>query len=160
MKIGELAQATGTPVETIRYYEREGLLPTPLRTAGNYRAYDETHVERLLFIRYCRGLDMALAEIRILLHFKDAPDEHCGEVNALLDEHLGHVATRIRELRHLERQLRQLRALCEEAQEAGRCGILAELTQSSRQIPPSPAREHRVHIRGTHAPRAEKRRKH
>ena len=157
MKIGDLAHATGTQVETIRYYEREQLLPTPARTAGNYRSYGEEHIERLSFIRYCRSLDMTLSEIRVLLHFKDAPGEDCGEVNALLDEHLGHVATRIRELRHLERQLRQLRSLCQEAQEAGRCGILAELTQSAHRGPLERASTSSAHVSGAQARRTAKR---
>lgn len=79
MKIGELANLTQTQVETIRYYEREGLLPETARTGGNYRIYGDAHAARLSFIRHCRGLDMTLDEIRILLHFKDAPSENCGE---------------------------------------------------------------------------------
>jgi DNA-binding transcriptional MerR regulator len=55
MKIGQLAQQTGTPVDTIRYYEREGLLPRAARTEGNYRIYDAVHLERLAFIRRCRS---------------------------------------------------------------------------------------------------------
>ena len=109
MKIGELARVTGTPVETIRYYEREGLLAAPARTDGNFRIYEDTHAERLSFIRHCRSLDMSLDEIRILLRFKDAPGANCGDVNTLLDAHIVHVAARIRELRVLERQLKSLR---------------------------------------------------
>lgn len=133
MKIGELGRVTGTPVETIRYYEREGLLAAPARTDGNFRIYDDTHVERLSFIRHCRSLDMALDEIRILLRFKDAPADNCGDVNTLLDTHIGHVAARIRELRALERQLKSLRERCHEARDAAHCGILNELSQPSRQ---------------------------
>ena len=124
MRIGELAQASGTPIETIRFYEREGLIPAPDRTEGNFRIYKQTHVERLGFIRQCRNLDMALDEVRVLLRFKDAPQEDCGEVNALLDEHLGHVVHRIRELRDLEKQLRTLRAQCASPHAARDCGIL------------------------------------
>ena len=69
MKIGELARATETVIETIRFYEREGLLPPPARSEGNFRIYETKHVERLQFIRYCRGLDMSLAEARVLLRF-------------------------------------------------------------------------------------------
>jgi len=72
MKIGELAQRTNTPVETIRYYEREGLLAEPVRSEANYRVYEDAHAQRLSFIRHCRGLDMTLEEIRVLLRFKDA----------------------------------------------------------------------------------------
>jgi Cd(II)/Pb(II)-responsive transcriptional regulator len=147
MKIGELATATGTQVETIRYYEREGLLPETTRTEGNYRIYGEVHAERLSFIRHCRSLDMTLDEIRVLLRFKDAPTENCGEVNALLDEHIGHVAARIRELRSLERQLKGLRELCQEAQEASHCGILNEL---ARQGSEGSAVNSTGHVHGTH----------
>ncbi|WP_300449148.1 Cd(II)/Pb(II)-responsive transcriptional regulator [Accumulibacter sp.] len=131
MKIGELACHTGTQVETIRYYERAGLLPKAARTDGNYRIYGVAHAERLRFIRNCRSLDMTLDEIRALLGFKDSPTANCGTVNELLDEHIGHVASRIRELRQLERQLKGLRELCEEASDAGHCGILNELAQTA-----------------------------
>ena len=75
MRIGELATAAQTQSETIRYYEREGLLPEAARTEANYRTYDKSHIQRLAFIRHCRSLDMTLGEIRTLLHFKDAPTE-------------------------------------------------------------------------------------
>lgn len=129
MKIGEVARVTGTPVETIRYYEREGLLAAPPRTEGNFRIYDESHLKRLSFIRHCRSLDMSLDEIRILLRFKDAPGANCGDVNTLLDAHIVHVAARIRELRVLERQLKSLREQCPQARDAAHCGILHELSQ-------------------------------
>lgn len=131
MKIGDLAKATGASVEAVRYYEREGLLPQAPRSDGNYRMYTTEHVERLAFVRHCRSLDMALDEIRLLLRFKDAPGEECGEVNALLDEHIGHVATRIRELRQLEKQLKTLRNQCVGVQDSARCGILNQLTHEA-----------------------------
>jgi len=112
MKIGELAKATKTQAETIRYYEKEGLLPHGSRTDSNYRIYNERHVERLLFIRRCRTLDMTLNEIRSLLRFNDAEEDNCHLVNALLDEHIKHVANRIRELKKLEKQLKELRKYC------------------------------------------------
>ena len=132
MKIGELAGLTGTQVETIRYYEQEGLLAAPARSEGNFRIYTDAHAERLSFIRHCRSLDMTLAEIRALLRFKDALTENCGEVNTLLDDHIGHVAARIRDLRALEIQLKSLRKRCREAQDAAHCGILNELSLTSR----------------------------
>jgi Cd(II)/Pb(II)-responsive transcriptional regulator len=133
MKIGELAKATHTQVETIRYYEREGLLPETARTEGNYRVYGNEHTDRLSFIRHCRGLDMTLEEIRVLLRFKDSPHENCADVNDLLDEHIGHVETRIKELKSLQRQLKVLRETCRESREASQCGILTELSVASRQ---------------------------
>jgi Cd(II)/Pb(II)-responsive transcriptional regulator len=129
LKIGELARQTGCPVETIRYYERDGLLPVPGRSEGNYRLYGIEHVERLLFIRRCRSLDMTLDEIRVLLRFRDTPEDNCEAVNELLDAHIGHVAARIRELQRLEKQLRTLRRQCRVSRQARECGILNELAQ-------------------------------
>ena len=151
MKIGELAHQTNTQVETIRYYEREGLLPAPARSAGNYRIYSEMHVERLSFVRHCRGLDMTLDEIRVLLRFKDAPTENCLEVNSLLDAHIGHVAARIRELRQLEKQLKVLRDACLSDRQAQHCGILNGLTETARKA----ARQHgpEGHVHGAHGGR-------
>lgn len=149
MKIGELATATNTQVETIRFYERAGLLAEPRRSEGNYRMYGAAHAERLSFIRHCRGLDMTLDEIRVLLRLKDAPTENCREVNELLDEHIGHVAERVRELRQLERQLKSLREACLGGQDAGHCGILNELTEIAKSPVVSPDRESHVH--GVHS---------
>lgn len=145
MKIGELAQATGTAVETIRFYEREALLATAQRTSGNFRIYDASHVERLAFIRHCRSLDMTLDEIRVLLDFKDQPGRSCEEVNTLLDAHIGHVATRIKELRALQKQLRVLREQCGAAQAGQECGILHGLSEGSRQ-----GHKESSHVKGTH----------
>jgi Cd(II)/Pb(II)-responsive transcriptional regulator len=113
-------------VETIRFYEREGLIPQAPRSDGNYRIYGAKHVERLAFVRHCRSLDMTLEEIRVLLRFRDAPQAECGEVNALIDEHIEHVAARIRELRQLEWQLKALREQCVGFRDAEHCGILNE----------------------------------
>jgi Cd(II)/Pb(II)-responsive transcriptional regulator len=148
MKIGELSAATGTPVESVRFYEREGLLPQPARTQGNYRDYAQEHVERLAFIRHCRSLDMTLDEIRVLLRFKDSPGEDCAQVNALLDEHIGHVAERVRELKALQRDLKALRRQCESHQMAKDCGILSELTDAARRSG-SPRRA-AGHVHGSH----------
>lgn len=149
MKIGELAALTNTQVETIRFYEREKLLAEPGRSDGNYRIYGEAHAERLSFIRHCRGLDMTLDEIRTLLRFKDEPTKNCLEVNELLDEHIGHVAERIKELRQLEKQLKGLREACVGGQEAQHCGILNELTEISKGPASSQGREGHVH--GAHS---------
>ena len=151
MKIGELARAAQTQSETIRFYDREGLLPQAARTEANYRVYDGSHVERLAFIRQCRSLDMTLGEIRTLLQFKDAPQENCVEVNALLDEHIGHVAARIGELKQLEKELKDLREQCASGQAGAECGILSGLEEAARQPGRRPEeRGHAAHIHGTH----------
>jgi Cd(II)/Pb(II)-responsive transcriptional regulator len=148
MKIGNLSAASATSVETIRYYEREGLLPEPGRTQGNFRVYEASHLERLQFIRHCRSLDMSLEEVRVLLRFKDAPGEDCGDVNALLDEHIGHVSKRIKELRALEKQLKELRQRCCAERPADQCGILAGLSEAAQE--PSAVQREGTHLRSVH----------
>jgi Cd(II)/Pb(II)-responsive transcriptional regulator len=131
IKIGELAKRTECQVETIRYYEKEGLLPQPSRSSGNYRLYGEEHVERLRFIRHCRTLDMALDDVRTLLKYRDTPDEDCGDVNALLDKHIHEVEVRVKELMQLKRHLTILREKCSSANSAESCGILQALSDCS-----------------------------
>ena len=150
MKIGALATATATPIETIRFYEREGLLPQPERTNGNYRVYMQAHAQRLAFIRHCRALDMSLDEIRVLLNFQDVPRANCRDVNDLLEEHIGHVADRIRDLKTLETQLKQLRQQCRNEDSGSSCGILEGLTRSAKKPvarPRSSAHTHGAHGR-------------
>ncbi len=127
MKIGELAQAARCTVETVRYYEREGLLSKPDRTAGNYRSYGAAHLERLCFIRNCRALDMSHEEIRALLGALDRPSADCSPINVLLDGHIAHVDRRISELVRLKEQLTVLRNRCQAENSVETCGILQGL---------------------------------
>ena len=148
MKISELAQATDTPADTIRYYERAGLLPEPARGDNNYRVYGSEHLGRLAFIRQARGLDMSLDEIRVLLRWQGEPGADCSEVNALVDEHIRHIATRIGELRALEKQLKVLRAQCRHASDTAHCGILVGLSQAD--TPAGGAAPPHQHVGGAH----------
>lgn len=145
MKIGELGKLTATSVDTIRYYERAGLLPITGRSDGNYRIYGPEHVARLQFIRQCRNLDMAHDEIRLLLAYRDTPSEACKEVNALLDQHIEHVVQRIGELQALRQQLEAIRASCPGAGQGLNCGVLDELAQSS-----TASRASTNHVGGVH----------
>ena len=127
MKIGELAQVAQCTVETVRYYEKEGLLPEPARTPGNFRVYGPEHLERLRFIRNCRALDMSHEEIHTLLKLSDQPAEGCGAVNAVFDQHIAHVEERIQELAQLKLQLSALRHQCQTERAVDDCGILQGL---------------------------------
>nr|WP_315226781.1 Cd(II)/Pb(II)-responsive transcriptional regulator [uncultured Albidiferax sp.] len=138
MKIGELAQAAQCSVETVRFYEKEGLLPAPERTAGNFRDFGPLHVERLRLVRNCRALDMSHAEIHALLALADQPTSDCGAVNAVFDQHMAHVDERIRELAQLKLQLTALRERCGSAQAVDACGILQGL--AAMQVEAQPAR--------------------
>lgn len=131
MKIGELARRTGCEVETIRYYERAGLLPAPSRSEGNYRQYGESDAERLLFIRHCRSLDMSLDDIRTLQHFQAEPGLACDEINAMLDRHLFQTEQQIQSLQRLQKQLKTLRDACHSHLTARQCGILQNLQSAA-----------------------------
>ncbi|OZI44843.1 Cd(II)/Pb(II)-responsive transcriptional regulator [Bordetella genomosp. 5] len=130
MKIGELAKAAGTTVETVRYYEKEGLLPAPERGLNNYRSYGQVHLDRLRLIRNCRALDMTQDEIRQILTLADNHTTGCGPINELFDEHIAHVDERIAELTQLKAQLDELRQRCLSAHpDAEDCGILHGLSE-------------------------------
>ena len=129
MRIGELGKKADCLVQAVRFYESEGLLPEPARSEGNFRLYDEVHLQRLLFIRRCRAKDMTLDEIRQLLNLRDRPELGCGEVNALVDAHIAQVRTKMKELRALERELMDLRRSCDSARTSRECGILNSLAE-------------------------------
>ena len=133
MRIGELGKATGVDVETIRYYEKLGLLAVPSRPPTGYRVYGKQHLERLAFIRHCRALDIPLAEVRQLLDFLGQPTAECENVDRLIDQQLARVRTRINSLRALEHQLSALRGCCAKPNVAADCGILAELVTAAKQ---------------------------
>jgi Cd(II)/Pb(II)-responsive transcriptional regulator len=138
MKIGELAKMANCGTETIRFYEKEGLLPSPHRTSANYRSYQPEHLERLRFIRNCRSLDMTHDEIRSLLRFTDNPADDCGPVNEIFDEHIEHVDIRLQELQRLKMQLIQLRDQCDHAQSVEHCGIIHSLNVMPTEEKPRP----------------------
>lgn len=131
MRIGELAQATGVDVETIRYYEKAGLLPGPARSNNGYRHYAAEHLERLSFIRHCRALDIPLSEIQRLLDFLNHPEADCGDIDKLIESHLNKVRARLKSMRALEKQLTALRAQCGANHPVGECGILHELVAAA-----------------------------
>jgi Cd(II)/Pb(II)-responsive transcriptional regulator len=132
MKIGELAQKAGVDVQTIRYYEREGLLEAPARTGSGYRAYGLQHLERLTFVRHCRSLDMPLAEIKRLIDLSSDRAVSCEQVDQLVRTHLQRVRAKRAALQNLEAQLEALSAQCAAGHRVADCGILEELIHAAQ----------------------------
>ena len=132
MKIGELAARAGCDVQTVRFYEREGLLAEPERESSGYRRYAVRHLQRLQFIRHCRSLDIPLPDVRELLEFAAAPDQSCHQVNALLDDQIDRVRQRLKALRVLEKQLVALRARCD-GDPSHSCAILESFMTAAEQ---------------------------
>ena len=112
MKIGELSRATGTNIETIRYYERIGLLPPPDRTAANYRSYGDAHRSRLSFVRHSRDLGFTIEEIRSLLDLSDDPARDCSEADRIASAHLEQVEEKIAQLTLLRDELSRIVGRC------------------------------------------------
>ena len=110
--IGALSEQTNCNIETIRYYEREGLLPNPPRTEGGHRVYNEEHLKRLTFIRRSRELGFTLEDVRGLLRMVDGEHYTCTEVKDLTLEHLQNVRGKLADLKKLEKVLKRLAARC------------------------------------------------
>ena len=129
MRIDELARLTGHTAETIRYYEKSGLLPPPERLPNNYRTYGEAHVMRLEFIRRCRTLDIGLDEIRLLLEsIAEGSPAGADRAHLMIHRHLEAVEARMRELELLRASLTDLSASCAGRHVAGcPCGLLEKL---------------------------------
>lgn len=125
--IGALAEATDTKVETVRYYERIGLLPEPGRTAGNYRAYTADHLARLSFIRRARDLGFTLDHVRALLGLADHKDNDCCAVDGMARDHVAEIDRKIADLKALRRELNELLDQCQRGTIAD-CRIIGALS--------------------------------
>jgi MerR family mercuric resistance operon transcriptional regulator len=112
MKIGQLSEKTECKIETIRYYEKIGLLPAPGRSEGGYRIYDEGHLKRLSFIRRSRELGFTIDEIRALLDLVDKKNYTCSDVKAITLQNLDSVREKIADLKKLEKTLSGIAAQC------------------------------------------------
>jgi DNA-binding transcriptional MerR regulator len=109
MLIGELAHATETTTKTLRYYESEGLLAAPQRTAGGYRDYPHAAIERVLFIRHAQASGLTLDQIGQVLDVRDGGVAPCAHVSMFVEQRVGAIDARIRDLQHTRRQLVDLR---------------------------------------------------
>lgn len=113
MSRGSLAAQTGVNIETVRYYEKIGLMPNPRRSSGGHRIYDQTHLKRLSFIRRSRELGFTLQEIRELLELVDGGDYTCAEVRDRTNTHLADVTKKIRDLGKIQRTLKTMASKCD-----------------------------------------------
>jgi len=128
--IGKLAARTGANIETIRYYERAGLLPPPPRTEGRHRLYDQGHVERLIFIRRSRELGFSLGDIRVLLGLAHGSNVACAETKEVTLRHLTDVRGKIASLKKLERALTSMTDACQPGSQSA-CPIIDALSASA-----------------------------
>ena len=124
MKINELSKQSGIHLETIRYYEKMGLMPEPKRLVNGYRDYDEASLKQLKFIKICRALGFTLAEIKFFNEMKTQQSQHC-EVDSMLAKHLASVEEKIAELTEIKHFLQSL--ITEDDHQAADCKAMAQL---------------------------------
>ncbi len=126
MRIGELSRRVGVHIETIRYYEKIGLMPAPPRSENRFRSYAAAHVQRLHFIRRARELGFSIDELRSLIRLSETPESACDDVERLATAHLRDVRGKLADLRRMERQLASAVAGCRKGQ-AESCPLLQTL---------------------------------
>ncbi len=126
--IGQASEQSGVHIETIRYYEREGIIPPPGRAANGRRLFTPEDIARLRFIQRCRGLGFAIADIRALMSLNAHADAPCGEIGAIGRAQLDKLRARMVEMAKLEAALAELVAQCGEGRVA--CPMLDQLMQA------------------------------
>ena len=131
MKIGQLARQAGVPIDTVRYYERHGLLPEPTREASGYRVYQPTDVDRLRFVRRAKALGFTLVEVRELLALSDHRDEDMAELRATAAGKLADIDYKLAELTRIRAGLQTLVNACPGHGELRSCPILHALTDAT-----------------------------
>jgi MerR family mercuric resistance operon transcriptional regulator len=125
--IGQLARLSGAGVETIRYYEREGLVAEPPRRASGYRQYPDDTLARLRFIRQAKALGFSLKDIKALLELRVAPGTTCADIRKRAEAKIGEVRDKLKMLRQMERALVKLTAACRGRGPTGDCPIIDAL---------------------------------
>lgn len=144
-RIGDAARLSGIPAASIRYYEKEGLLPAQSRADNQYRLYNDDEIHRLRFVRLCRAMDMSLDEVRTLLALETTSENDGHTACVTLDEHLEHVRTRLAELQTLEQELLSLRSRCDGM--GGHCHVITALHERADAEPvPAPQPVHKRHV--------------
>jgi len=129
MKRGVLAGQSGVNAETIRYYEKIGLMPEPGRSEGGHRLYEDIHLQRLCFIRRCREMGFTLEEVRELLSLVDREQVSCEHVQQIAEEHVSNIRQKIKDLQRMQGTLRDLSKQCS-GEDVPDCPIIEALLET------------------------------
>lgn len=131
MKIGEVAQRTGVGIDTIRFYEREGLLQEPQRRPSGYRQYDESTIKRLEYVRLAKELGFTLAEIRDLLELSFAAHAGCDHIRQRAEDKIADIETKIRNLQKMKRSLHGIVTQCKTKDSPHDCPLVHDTKKKS-----------------------------
>lgn len=132
--IGELAKKSQVSVDSIRFYEKRGVLKAPKRADNNYRYYDDQALDQLIFIRHCRELGMSLKEIEALQQLLEHPEQQCTLVDQAIEVHLGHINQKIKQFERFKTELQQLRQRCQSSTTIDDCKIVQTLKEHDPSI--------------------------
>ena len=132
LTIGQVAKQADIGLETVRFYEREGLIENPPRRPSGYRAYPPETVTRVRFIRTAKGLGFSLKEIAELLDLRVDPVESCASVKTIAGDKIADIDNRIRTLQRMRKALRKLVTACEARKATSDCPILESLDREAR----------------------------
>ena len=132
LSVGQLANLCGVNAQTVHFYEREGLLPKPPRTAGGYRAFPADAVARVCFIKQAQAVGFALEEVRELLELRNHPETACPEVQRRADAKIADVAAKIRDLQNIRRELTRLAKACAGRAKPHSCPLLEALEKGAK----------------------------
>lgn len=132
--IGELAKKSQVSVDSIRFYEKRGVLKAPKRADNNYRYYDDQALDQLIFIRHCRELGMSLKEIETLQQLLEHPEQQCTLVDQAIEIHLGHINEKIKQFERFKTKLQQLRQRCQSSTTIDDCKIVQTLKEHDPSI--------------------------
>lgn len=127
MKIGELSKISGLSVDTIRFYEKNGLVKNIWRKHNNYRDYDKDQFSQFMFIKQCRSIGLSLSETMVLLSHLENPQSDCAEVNSIISSALVKVEEQLKLLRKTKSDLQRLNQMCGNSGASLECGIMQKL---------------------------------
>ena len=130
LTVGQLARKAHIHIETVRYYEKLGLMPVPKKNASGYRQYSEQDVSRLVFIKHAQDLGFSLKEIRELLSLRVSPTMSCSDVKRVAETKIQEIAEKITRLQQMQQALVKLTGECDRQGPTGECPILEALEQS------------------------------
>jgi MerR family copper efflux transcriptional regulator len=132
LTIGQLARCAAVNVETVRYYERRGLMPAPARRESGYRLYTDDDLERMRFIRRAKDLGFTLREIEDLLMIRSSPDSRCSDVRERACRKIEAIEAKIQDLQQMRCTLARLSASCVEAMSKEECPVLGALESDAK----------------------------
>lgn len=131
MQRKQVSEQLGIDIETLRYYEKIGLISNPQRLSNGYRQYNSNHIIEIKFIQHCRSLGISIEEIKVLKNLTTKPKEDCSQVNQIIEKNLSLIEQKIKDLKKLRAQLKTLLESCLQTSTLDNCKIVKSLNKAA-----------------------------